>query len=214
MLPKVMSYNIAILLRSGQAINRFRSVLLACFGSSELPHLVLGSGFIQEYSGKSSFFSSKQFATAPPSLACKKALILVGLYSSQIWLSHYEAFSNAIAGITCSCGNGVSVLPFRIRRDHWHAKVFLAANNANEFKVGVIGSSNLTSRTFGVNLPFNYETDVVLWDDQDEKVNKLVLAALGVDGNADSEVILARYDGKLSIPDRLGNLYDQILDVL
>jgi hypothetical protein len=209
-----MSYNIAILLRSDKNKNRFRSVLLACFASDELPNLLMGSGFFQEYVGKKSFLSSAQFATKPPSLPCQKKLILIGLYSSSNWLGQYSSFADAMTGITCQCGIGPSVLPFRIKRDHWHAKAFLAANSNEDFKVGIIGSSNLTSRTFGLNLPFNYEADIVLWDNQDNTTNSVIQAALETDGNADSDVILATYDGRISIPDRLGALYDQIIEVL
>lgn len=96
----------------------------------------------------------------------------------------------------------------------WHAKVFLA-KQGNRPLVGIIGSSNITRRAFGELKKFNYECDVVMWDESVPEVDAAISAAIGNPGNI-SDVIVTNYDDKHAanrqpLQDRLLSLEAEIL---
>ena len=74
----------------------------------------------------------------------------------------------------------------------WHAKVFLA-KQGNVPLVGIIGSSNITRRAFGLAKDFNYECDVVFWDESVPEIDKAIATAIGDTGDV-SDVIVTNYD--------------------
>ena len=73
----------------------------------------------------------------------------------------------------------------KVSRYHWHAKVFVASKDG-EPVVAVIGSSNITARAFGIRKDWNYEADVVLWDDANKAAQAIVRGALAP-ADTDSE---------------------------
>ena len=74
----------------------------------------------------------------------------------------------------------------------WHAKVFLA-KHGNQPLVGIIGSSNITRRAFGLDKDFNYECDVVLWEEGVPEIDRAIDTAIGDTGDI-SDVIVTNYD--------------------
>lgn len=82
----------------------------------------------------------------------------------------------------------------RIPSMGWHAKVFLA-KRAGVPLVGIIGSSNITRRAFGELNDFNYECDVVIWDESVSAIDGAIEAAIG-DGQDVQDVIVTTYDVK------------------
>lgn len=74
----------------------------------------------------------------------------------------------------------------------WHAKVFLAKQGKAPL-VGIIGSSNITRRAFGLDKDFNYECDVVFWDESVPDIDRAMSAAIGDPGDV-SDVIVTNYD--------------------
>jgi len=74
----------------------------------------------------------------------------------------------------------------------WHAKVFLAKTRGAPM-VGIVGSSNITRRAFGEMKDFNYECDVVMWDESVPEINTAMETAIG-DVDDVSDVIVTTYD--------------------
>lgn len=96
----------------------------------------------------------------------------------------------------------------------WHAKVFLA-KQGNVPLVGIIGSSNITRRAFGLDKDFNYECDVVFWDESVPDIDSSMSAAIG-DIDDISDVIVTNYDdnhpaNRQPLKDRLMSLEAEIL---
>ncbi|AXJ05418.1 hypothetical protein CFN16_15200 [Pseudomonas fluorescens] len=96
----------------------------------------------------------------------------------------------------------------------WHAKVFLA-KQGNVPLVGIVGSSNITRRAFGLDKDFNYECDVVFWDETVPEIDKAISLAIGDPGEV-SDVIVTTYDenhpaNRLPLQVRLLSLEAEIL---
>lgn len=96
----------------------------------------------------------------------------------------------------------------------WHAKVFLAKQGTVPL-VGIIGSSNITRRAFGLDKDFNYECDVVFWGETVPDIDKAMSAAIGDSGDI-SDVIVTNYDdnhpaNRQPLQDRLSSLELEIL---
>ena len=96
----------------------------------------------------------------------------------------------------------------------WHAKFFLAKQGTVPL-VGIIGSSNITKRAFGIDKVFNYECDVVFWDETVLDIDRAMSAAIGDPGEI-SDVIVTNYDdnhpaNRQPLQDRLLSLEVEIL---
>jgi len=116
-------------------------------------------------------------------------LTTLGLYSYS-WKAQYSTFFTQLqAKNACACFTAVQK---RIPSMGWHAKVFLA-KAAGQPVVGVIGSSNVTRRAFGELKDFNYECDVVMWEESIAAIDAVVNAAIGDPGDV-SDVIVTNYD--------------------
>jgi phosphatidylserine/phosphatidylglycerophosphate/cardiolipin synthase-like enzyme len=166
---------VAIILRKSSAINRFRTIILDCFASDEFDEHLLCSGFFQE---RGKYFASRCFAASAPRHPHHKLVTVVGVYN-KIWSGDFDKFVLGLRGIKCGCGTPVHVRRRKIRRYHWHAKVFVAFKGG-EPMIGIIGSSNITGRAFGLLKDWNYEADVILWNDAHATSKMVVDRALEV----------------------------------
>ncbi len=98
-------------------------------------------------------------------------LTLIGIHNNH-WIPRYRNFCNRI---DAECGRNIGTFDPRIVRGlKWHAKIFILKSGGVPI-FAIIGSSNITSRAFGIKSPhFNFEADVVLWDDSvKEELGKL-----------------------------------------
>jgi phosphatidylserine/phosphatidylglycerophosphate/cardiolipin synthase-like enzyme len=166
---------VAIILRKSSAINRFRRIILDCFASDEFDEHLLCSGFFQE---RGKYFASSCFATSTPKHPCHKSITVVGVYN-KIWSGDFDKFIIGLRNIKCSCGNPLKVRRRKVLRYHWHAKVFVAFKKGAPL-IGIIGSSNITGRAFGLLKDWNYEADVVLWNDAHATSKQIIDSALEV----------------------------------
>lgn len=181
---------VAIILRKSQVVNRFRSILLGCFSNDNLDEHLICSGFFQE---RGKYFASNCFIASAPKFPCNKKVSLVGVYN-KIWSGDFDNFAIGLSTIGCSCGSQIQVIKRKIKRYHWHAKVYVASKSGIPV-VGIIGSSNITVRAFGIRQDWNYEADVVLWNADDPDANAIVLSALeSREGNEDGfGIIVSNY---------------------
>lgn len=202
-----MSQYVSILLRKSHAINRFRQIILNSINNDHFDEFLVCSGFFQEnkhYSASSSFVFTR-------SSSC--TVTTVGVYN-WLWKAQYDSFVTELRKKTIPSGAPITISALRIPRFHWHAKIFIAKRGGAAL-LGIIGSSNITKRAFGLDKSFNYECDVVLWFDTDSTISSVVRGALeGLQNPA--EVILAKYDPEdpvnsgLTLPQRLLDLEKEI----
>jgi len=110
---------------------------------------------------------------------------------------------------------GISVNAKLTASYKWHAKIFIL-KKGEEPIFGIIGSSNMTSRAFGVCKQFNFEADVVLWDNKyPELVNLTSKSSEFLSGeNNINDLIYADYDveknNQISIVERLKQLEKEL----
>ena len=177
---------IAIFLRNTGSTNKFRRTVLGTLRSAIVDEALLCSGFFQDdakYSTGADFDLIAHRSCAPLKLTT------LGLYSYS-WKAQYSSFFSQIqANNACACFTAVKK---RIPSMGWHAKVFLA-KAAGQPVVGIIGSSNVTRRAFGELKDFNYECDVVVWDENIPDIDAVVNGAIGDPGDV-SDVIVTNYD--------------------
>ncbi|MBU4423060.1 MULTISPECIES: hypothetical protein [unclassified Acidovorax] len=138
-------------------------------------------------------------------------LTTLGLYA-YTWKAQYSTFFSQIQAKNAS--PSFTAIQKRIPSMGWHAKVFLA-KAAGKPVVGIIGSSNVTRRAFGEVKDFNYECDVVMWDESISSVDAVVSAAIGEAGDV-SDVIVTNYDeshraNRISLQQRLISLEAEIM---
>jgi phosphatidylserine/phosphatidylglycerophosphate/cardiolipin synthase-like enzyme len=139
-------------------------------------------------------------------------LKVVGYYSSRD-KKNYAAFLLGLAATTCpKC---VNVKAFRMPGDRWHAKVFIA-KKGNTPVVVAIGSSNITRRAFDTYKSFNYECDVLFWDENNSDINTAMLNILGEQPEEFPSVMVATYDetyptNKVPLQNRLITLENEIM---
>lgn len=196
---------IAIILRKSETVNIFREIILDCF---------------QEKQGKKSFLASDHFKDRSPSCPCQKTVTIVGVYN-RMWQKQYDAFVLGIENISCPiCGKKIPVVKKKIKDYHWHAKVFIASRKGDSEPVPVIGiiwSSNITSRAFGLLKEWNYEADIILWDDSDKIARRIISAALEpITADTQHHIIVSNYatqyskNFNLTLQERLQQLRREI----
>jgi phosphatidylserine/phosphatidylglycerophosphate/cardiolipin synthase-like enzyme len=86
-------------------------------------------------------------------------------------------------------------------------------------KVAVIGSSNMTVRAFGLRSDWNYEADVVIWDDKYKAANTLVSEVLQNDGDVGrASIIVSDYatsdklNGGMGLTEKVESLVKEVLE--
>lgn len=166
------------------------------------------SGFFQEtskYSAGSDFDLTKHRSSTPIKVT------MIGLYT-YTWNQQYSTFLNKL--VAANCAAHLTVIPKRIKGMQWHAKVFIAKKAATPV-VGIIGSSNITRRAFAEFKDFNYECDVVFWEETIQEIDGAINGAIE-GGNGFSDVVVTNYDvshpaNNRSLEDRLIQLENEIL---
>ena len=199
--------SIAFFLRNELAENKFSSSVIAALNTPEIDSAILCSGFFQEdlsYSVSAAKISKISRCRHPLELTT------VGYYKGG--KASYAAF---IAGVaTHCCPSFVKHTPLRLPGDKWHAKVFIGKSQGKPV-IAAIGSSNLTRRAFDTFKNFNYECDVLFWDENNLAVSKAVAQALGEAPDERMSVIVARVDethpiNRVSVSDKLKQLEKEI----
>lgn len=149
--------------------NPFNEVVIGSIGAlGQQPEVLISSGFFQEAApGVAGTYNASEEPLFKQNLSITNAnLILVGIYSSGIWMNRYMSFGTKIAAGPV---NPVNTFGFRAA-NFWHAKTFTALDGLGNPIIAVIGSSNITTRAFGTtpgnlsktNNDFNIECDVVM----------------------------------------------------
>jgi phosphatidylserine/phosphatidylglycerophosphate/cardiolipin synthase-like enzyme len=196
--------SLLIILRNKRYPNYFQKLMLDAIDSHIADNIILCSGFFQENS------FSASFSTGLVQLLKKNniAVTTIGVYN-PIWKPQYIIFRDNL--IAC----GISVNAKLTASYKWHAKIFIL-KKGEEPIFGIIGSSNMTSRAFGVCKQFNFEADVVLWDNKyPELVNLTSKSSEFLSGeNNINDIIYADYDveknNQISIVERLKQLEKEI----
>lgn len=200
---------VAIFLRKTGGVNKFRRAILATLRTSLVDEALLCSGFFQDdekYSTGSDFDLIRHRGCHPLTLTT------LGLYSYS-WKAQYASFFTQLNHANpCVC---FTAKQMRIPSMGWHAKVFIA-KHAERPVVGIIGSSNITRRAFGELSDFNYECDVVVWDETIPIIDQAINAAIGDDQADISDVIVTTYDeshraNRTPLQNRLLSLEAEIL---
>lgn len=200
---------IAIFLRKKTAHNKFRKVILETLRLGIVDNALICSGFFQDqhpaYSAGGEFDVMRHRSASPLELTT------LGLYSYS-WKQQYSSFHNRL--LATNNLPGFAAKKKRIPSMGWHAKLFLA-KVGKEPVVAIIGSSNITRRAFGEEKDFNYECDVVFWEEKNAIVNSTVEGAIGDPGDT-SDVIVSNYDdnhraNRMGLIDRLKKLELEVL---
>lgn len=177
---------IAIFLRKNGSVNKFRAAILNTLRTDIVDSALVCSGFFQD-DGK--FSAGSNFDLISYRQCNPLKITTLGLYSYS-WKKQYATFFSALQSTnSCICFTAVQK---RIPSMGWHAKVFLAKQGSKPV-VGIIGSSNITRRAFGLDKDFNYECDVIFWDETIPKIDKAISDAIGNVGDI-SDVIVTYYD--------------------
>lgn len=199
---------VAIFLRKTGSVNKFRAVILGALRTELVDNALLCSGFFQD-DGK--YSAGADFDLISHRKCNPLKVTTLGLYSYS-WKAQYSTFFTQLqAKNKCPCFSAVQM---RIPSMGWHAKVFLAKQGTVPL-VGIIGSSNITRRAFGLDKDFNYECDVVFWNESVPDIDRAMSAAIGDPGDI-SDVIVTNYDdnhpaNRQPLQDRLTSLEAEIL---
>lgn len=206
-----MSLNkIAVFLRKDWKVNRFRDVIISTFNSSDISEMILCSGFFQEnkYFNASDDFKNICIHNA-------KTLRLVGVYDYRWRISYFDFHDNVIKNNCSSC---LSVHKYRIPGMRWHAKIMIGKKDKIPV-IATIGSSNITGRAFGLSKNYNYESDVVFWDDSINGINELVTLSIEKNMNNADEIFISNYDendwrnGQQPLAQKILQLEKDIFDI-
>ena len=161
--------------------------MLASLRSPLIDEALLCSGFFQD-DGKYSAGAEIDLVSHRGCSPLK--LTTLGLYSYS-WKQQYTTFFAQLQSAN-RCPKCFTAVQKRIPSMGWHAKVFLAKTRGAPM-VGIVGSSNITRRAFGELKDFNYECDVVMWDESVPGINTAMETAIG-DVDDVSDVIVTTYD--------------------
>jgi HKD family nuclease len=195
---------ILIILRNSSSLNLFRDIMVESIASKEGNECIICSGFIQE--GLGNYFASqeKQLAKKLSSISLVK---IVGVYNNPKWKNECIAFLKSLSKV------GVKYKHYQTKKHNWHAKIFILLKNGSPI-LGIIGSSNLTSKAFSVQKNFNYECDVILWEDSSKM--QAIIKKIVKQVNDPNQIINAKYELKLnsdlSVQQRLKNLEKLVLE--
>ncbi len=178
---------VAIFLRSKLKVNRFSDAVLAALNQTNIDSAILCSGFFQE---DSSYRVSHRKFSGITRCCSKIDLTTVGYYSSRD-KKKYQTFLTGLKAVTCPIC--VNVKSLRMPGDRWHAKVFIAKEQGAPV-FAAIGSSNITRRAFDTYKSFNYECDVLFWDESKAYMNDEMQTILGEQSDEFPSVIVTNYD--------------------
>jgi len=198
---------IAIALRTTLAISHFRDAIITALNSGAGSEVLICSGFFQEsIYGGGGYQASLEPGFASALIANAIAVDTVGVYNGT-WKVQYQEFCNNLSAA------GIPLTAWYVSSFKWHAKIFVLSKDGVPI-LGIVGSSNMTSRAFGAGgANFNYECDTILWDSSIAKLHR-DMSALVREERFASQIIYARYDPRLNfgitIRQRLESLLDQV----
>jgi phosphatidylserine/phosphatidylglycerophosphate/cardiolipin synthase-like enzyme len=178
--------DIALILRKESFRNIFRQVVLDSFKLGNTGSILLCSGFFQE---RGTFSASKEILQSINGNLCRAKITIVGYYG-YLWTNDFNNFCLNLSTNTCP---PIVVEKRRSRHLAWHSKVFIVNNNDDIPVLAIIGSSNMTSRAFGINHKFNYESDVILWNLSNSSINEIIINRMS-GSDYESEIIFSKYD--------------------
>jgi HKD family nuclease len=173
--------SLLIILRKGLVPNRFNELIIKSIDTGEADSAVICSGFFQEKGFSASFNTGLCCVLKRNNIE----ITTIGVYNN-IWKNQYRIFRDNLK----ACGN--KILAKKLRNNKLHAKIFILKKGGEPI-FGIIGSSNMTSRAFGIWKDFNFECDVVLWDSAKTKINNLCQAQTEISDNEIDDVIYAEY---------------------
>lgn len=193
---------LVIFLRRRVAVNKFREILINSLDSGIGDEALICSGFFQELWGTQTYQASLEGNFQSALVKNNITLNTIGVHNGY-WVAAYRNFKNNLFS------NGVNINA-RVKKGlHWHAKVYILKKQ-NRPILAIVGSSNITRNAFSKSSPFNYETDVVIWLDEFEELNRIVNGAIAELGENTNEVIVGDYNPErnfgLSLEERLNQL--------
>lgn len=157
---------VKFILRTRANPNLFRHWMLKGLNCPTVDSALICSGFFQE-NFRNSYFALSNDNDFLNALRGKN-VVTIGVHN-YAWLNSYRLFSQKLVS------QGIGLYAFRSKRMKWHAKVLILFSSCKPV-FAIVGSSNLTRNAFSRDprdLPdFNYEADVVLWDNKNSIVNK------------------------------------------
>lgn len=115
----------------------------------------------------------------------------------------------------------MSIQASRMKGMKWHAKVFVAKDSNGSPVLATIGSSNITRRAFDTLKNFNYECDVVFWDETNSEIYSLVESIILSERNEsqdDMSVVVTKYNpeylgnNQRTLEEKIKNLESEILE--
>ena len=200
---------IALVLRASGAVSHFRDALVGAIGIAPGAELLLCSGFFQEnptwrykLSTEPDFFDGI--------VNNNINVIAVGCYN-EVWRRQYINFVTALRGA------GGTVDALSPVHEKWHAKISIIRRNDRPI-FGVVGSSNLTGPAFGslaspgFSGSFNWEADVILWEDSEADVSGFMEEFLST---RMQDVIRAPYIPEMNLGinlvEKLQGLWDDVI---
>lgn len=200
---------VAIFLRK-DIYNKFRRTILETLSSAAVDEALLCSGFFQDTTNYRAGFDFDVFRHR---CSTPLTLTIMGLYSYS-WKQQFMTFSQAVKRVNNY--PNFRVYQKRMRGMKWHAKIFIAKENGRPV-VAIIGSSNITSKAFGEFKSFNYESDVVFWDEKNPTIDRILESIIG-DGPESRGVIVTNYDeshraNKTPLAERILKLEQEIFDM-
>jgi HKD family nuclease len=194
---------VRIILRTEQNINLFSNILIETACSNIGDEIMICSGFFQE---RGNYAVELEDNFIDRFQKTKKRITTIGVHN-YYWKKDYEIFVNEFKK------KGILINAYLYRNYHWHSKIYLLYDNSTPI-LGIIGSSNMTRNAFSTSTPFNVESDVVLWVEND-KINELIDQQLSeIDINNFYSVEYNNEQNKnITIKDRLEYLHNNIMSL-
>lgn len=212
-LAKSTYMRLIILLRKDPNVNQFRDILIDSLASGEGDECYLGSGFFQEATtvgiGARHYRASQEISSNHNVFCCSLngnniKITTIGVHNPQ-WVRRYANFCQSLT----RCG--INLTPYLLRRS-WHAKTFVLLKD-NRPILGIIGSSNITRPAFSSGGTFNFEADVVMWDDSIRGIDRLISTTIESNENPFG-LVVTDYDPDknrgVTIDDRLKGIVSEI----
>lgn len=205
-----MSLNkVTIFLRKEERINYFRSIILNVFNSDSIDEIIICSGFFQEPSNGE--FSASEDLIRNISNYNQKKIKIVGVHNNQ-WIKKFDIFCSKLKQ------NKFIINKFKIKNTKWHAKIMIAKKNGIPI-LTIIGSSNITRPAFHNSSPFNYESDVLFWDDKNDDTKNIIQETFSENSQNGFDIISSDYNpndklnNNKNLVDKIKKLEEDIFNI-
>jgi len=183
---------IAIFLRTQKKPNNFRRSVLSVIEDEEINYVLMTYPY---------FYEKKPYYDYQDNNGVKKKVKKEGSYSilddelsksilsrnnlvintissksDELWRESYEKFINKLKASIKANNKNIKYRSYLgdSQNSKLHAKIMIGCKKYGSYYKPVIlmiGSSNLTNSAFGEMKYFNYESDIILWDDRDYNFN-------------------------------------------